>query len=349
MSDTALVDTLKALLDSYIQRSRAANTLMAGLKGANSTLNKTNRALNDYTTQNTNLDTTLLAQAQQSFDDLHFRENISELLLPDLRRETKALATQIGALKEAIIALQGEIVDVIRLDHAYHMFQASLLQDADLADLMPTLAQILQQAQAQLGNEFGEALRHALREMGIEVSGRPPRFEIGRFELEADFVNRNGALSYGKTLIVPKIKLSLEAVIKAYQQEAKTIEGRNEDGTRWMQNLYEAWNLARRKSERSTARINIVDCYYEMVLLRQGRNFNSAPSKRSFVDYSRAQFAFDFDEFTRRQRLAYEGQVVNAHTAMKSQADSPSKSLWIVEGNNPHDGRYIGDIEFVKD
>jgi hypothetical protein len=229
------------------------------------------------------------------------------------------------------------------------MFQTSLLQDADLAELMPALAQTLQQAQAQLGNEFGEALRHALREMGIEVTGRPPRFEIGRFELEADFVNRNGALSYGKTLIVPKIKLSLEAVIKAYQQEAKTIEGRNEDGTRWMQNLYEAWNLARRKSERSTARINIVDCYYEMVLLRQGRNFNSAPSKRSFVDYSRAQFAFDFDEFTRRQRLAYEGQVVNAHTAMKSQADSPSKSLWIVEGNNPHDGRYIGDIEFVKD
>lgn len=214
---------------------------------------------------------------------------------------------------------------------------------------MPALSQTLEQAQAQLGNEFGEALRHALGEMGIVVGGRPPRFEIGRFELEADFVNRNGALYYGKTLVVPKLKLSMDAVIKTYQQESKAIEGRNEDGVRWMQNLHDAWELARRKSERSTARINIVDCYYEMVLLRQGRNFNSAPSKRSFVDYSRAQFAFDFDEFTRRQRLAYEGLVVNAHTAMKSQADSPSKSLWIVEGNSPHDGRYIGDIEFVKD
>jgi hypothetical protein len=83
--------------------------------------------------------------------------------------------------------------------------------------------------------------------------------------------------------------------------------------------------------------------------LRQSRTFNNAPNKRSFVDYSRAQFAYDFDEFTRRQRLAYNGLVAYAHTATKSQAESAGKSLWLVEGYGLHDGRYVADVEFVKE
>ena len=69
---------------------------------------------------------------------------------------------------------------------------------------MPALTQELEQAQARLGDDFGAALRHAMAEMGIEVGGRPPRFEIGRFEIVADFINRIASISYGKTLVVPQ-------------------------------------------------------------------------------------------------------------------------------------------------
>ena len=89
-----------------------------------------------------------------------------------------------------------------------------------------------------------------------------------------------------------------------------------------------------------------MDCYYELALMRQSRAFHSEPSKRSFVDNGRAQFAYDFYEFTQRQRHAYEGRHVAAHNATKSQADSADRSIWIVEGNSPHDGRYIGDVDF---
>ncbi len=82
-------------------------------------------------------------------------------------------------------------------------------------------------------------------------------------------------------------------------------------------------------------------------MLRQGRAFASEPSKRTFTDYMRAQFAYDFYEFTGNQRLTYNGQRVKAHSATKSQTDSPAKSFWIVEGDTPHDGRYIADIEFA--
>ncbi len=95
--------------------------------------------------------------------------------------------------------------------------------------------------------------------------------------------------------------------------------------------------------------MNIVDCYIEMVLLRQGRAFSSEPSKHTFTDYLRAQFEYDFYEFTGRRRLAHDGYVVKAHTAVKSQTDSPTKSMWIVEGDTPYDGRYIADVEFVRE
>ncbi len=85
------------------------------------------------------------------------------------------------------------------------------------------------------------------------------------------------------------------------------------------------------------------------MILRQGRAFASEPSKRTFTDYSRAQFIYDFYEFTSRQRLAYQGQVVKVHGATKSQTDSPAKSMWIVEGDSPYDGHFISDIEFEKE
>ena len=40
---------------------------------------------------------------------------------------------------------------------------------------------------------------------------------------------------------------------------------------------------------------------------------------------------------------------MKAHSATKSQTDNPTKSMWIVEGDTPYDGRYIADIEFAKE
>ena len=68
--------------------------------------------------------------------------------------------------------------------------------------------------------------------------------------------------------------LSVEAVVKAYQREAKAIAGRNEDGERWIAQLQEAYTQAadaRRGRAAPGARVNIVDCYFELVLLRQPR------------------------------------------------------------------------------
>jgi hypothetical protein len=283
------------------------------------------------------------------FEDLRVKEEAVDPLLPEVRREVKALGNVTTALRDAQAALRGEAVDVARLGHACAALQVAKVQEGLIAGLLPGLQEELGQAERALAYTFGEDLRDAFAAQGVTLGGRPPHFEIGRFALDADFVARSASLSYGKTLVVRKVALSVEAVQKAYGREAELIMGRNEDAARWIEQFYAAWEAARHRRDSADQRANIVDCYYELVLLRQSKSFRSAPSKHSFVDYSRAQFAHDFFEVAHRQRPTYNGLRLFAHGATKSQAQSSERSIWIVEGDSPHDGRYIADVVFTRD
>ena len=170
-----------------------------------------------------------------------------------------------GALKDAAAALRGDSVDVIKLGHAYVVLQSAKIQDAALTALLPDVGQELEQAQYALGDTFGQALRAALAEQGIAIGGRPPRFEVGRFEIAANFVSRGASISYGKDVVVKRAPLSVEAVLKAYPREAKAIMGRNEDGARWVEQFYQAWENARR-----AARHKRQAREYRRLLLRAG-------------------------------------------------------------------------------
>lgn len=349
MPNETLLAALERARETYSQRQKTTAGLLAALKGTTGALGKAGRALREYAEQNQAASGNGLAQAQQAFGSLRLREEAIDPLLPDLRREAKALTDLNTALKDAVAALRAESVDVVRLGRAHSALQSTRVQDAELTALLPEIEQELAEAQAALGSTFGVALRHALAEQGIELGGRPPRFEIGRFELVADFVSRNASLSYGKNLVVKRIPLSVEQVIKAYQREAKAIMGRNEDGARWMDQLYTAWETVRRKRGISEPRANIVEIFFEVVLIRQARAFRNSPTKNSFVEYSRAQFAYDFFLFTDKQHLEYKGMRAFGLVATKSQTENPDRSIWIVNGDGPHDGTYIADLKFDRD
>lgn len=347
MPNEALIEALDQLHGSYIQRQRATNNLIAALKGATGALGKAGRTLREYVEQSGGASEGV-ARAQEAFGGLRLREEAVDPLGPELRRELKLLTGVAGALKDALAALRAESVDVVRLGRARAQLQALKAPDNELSVLLPGIEQELEQAQRGLADTFGLALRHTLAEQGIELRGRPPRFELGPFELVADFVARAAALSYGKILISKRVPLSVDAVLAAYKRESRLITGRNEDGARWIEQLYNAWEAARRKRAGAELRANIVECYYELVLLRQSRSFRSAPSKSGFADYSRAQFAYDFYTFTSRQPAFYNELRAFGTVATKSQAESAERSIWIVEGDSPHAGRYISDVKFAK-
>lgn len=349
MTNETLVTQLDTLREIYAQQQKAVAGLQAAFKGVTNAHSKAQKALRDLGVLNSGVSADGLNGAQEAFSASRLKEDAVDPLLPDIRRELKSLATLTGALKDAASALRTEPVDVVRLDKALATLE--LAKQEDVRETLPPLREELDVAQRVLGDEFGQRLRSALSEQGIQIGGRAPRFEIRRFELEANFARRFIVLRYGKDIVVPHAPITVEATMKAYASASKAIMGRNQDGKAWIAQFHEAYQIARRKrsAQAQGTRVNIVDCYIEMVLLRQGRAFASQPSKHTFTDYLRAQFEYDFYEFTSRQRLAYEGHVVKAHSAVKSQTDSPTKSMWIVEGDTPYDGRYIADVEFVRE
>lgn len=348
MPDAALISALEELRDSYGQRQRMTANLLVALKGATGALGKAGKSLREYAERSPGAGDGV-ARAIETLAASRLRDDVVEPLLPGLRREAKLLTAQVGALKDAVAALRAEAVDVIRLGHAVAALQASKLPDPAVAALLPRLEEELEEGQRALGDTFGLVLRHVLAERGVELGGRPPRFEIGPFELVADFVSRSADLSYGKTLVVRRIPLSAEAVIKAYEREARAIMGRDEDAARWTEQLYMAWETVRRRKGSTEPRANIVECYFELAMLRQPKGFRFEPSKHLFKDYTRAQFAYDFFEFTGRRPRLHQGLRAFGLVATKSQTDNPERSMWIVEGNSPHDGRYIGDVKFDRD
>lgn len=344
MPNESLLTRLDGLRDTYTQQQKAAASLQAVLASVASAHGKAQKALRDFSAQDPAVDVT---SAQEAFAQAGVKETAVDPLLPELRREVKRLATLTGALKDAASALRSEPADIVRLDKAITVLQG--YRQPDIEQTLPELREELNLAQRTLGDEFGGRLRAGMAEIGMQIGGRAPRFELGRFELEANFAKRALVLRYGKDVVVPHASVTVEAAVRAYQAASKAIMGRNQDGKAWLAQFHEAYVRARRRLGATGPRVNIVECYLDMVLLRQGRAFASEPSKRTFTDYMRAQFIYDFAELTGRSRRQHEGQVVKAHSATKSQADSPTRSMWIVEGDTPYDGRYIADVEFVRE
>src|SRR5205823_14977679 len=123
MSNDALIGALEHLRETYSQRQKATTGLLTALKGTTSALGKANRSLREYADQDTRLQPAGLAQAQQTLTATRLKEEVVDPLVPDLRREAKALTSLVTALRDALTALRGEIVDVVKLGHAYQALQ----------------------------------------------------------------------------------------------------------------------------------------------------------------------------------------------------------------------------------
>ena len=110
MPNDSLLGELERLRDIYSQRQKATNSLLTALKGTASALGKANRTLNDYSNQNSSLNSATLTQAQQTFGALRLKDEAIDPLLPDLRREAKVLNSLVAVLKDTLVALRGESV-----------------------------------------------------------------------------------------------------------------------------------------------------------------------------------------------------------------------------------------------
>lgn len=284
----------------------------------------------------------LLQQIQQSQQDLEPR--------------FKALRTATSALKGAARLAGQEKADalpmqkaLVKLTQALEQVKQEGLRSESLEAATQAFAADTKQALDALAYDFARDLKETFEARGETVQGRPPTLVVDPLVLQIDVSVRKAQWLYGKEALTRPLALSLNAIVKAYDQQRKLIVNRTINTGEFLQELYKAWSeLIEQKSRRPTGgRLNLVDVYSKLVLNRQNARFWNAPSRSTFRDYERPLFVRDLvlareagpvaqvDGEDRRMRLG---------VATKSQAESASRSIWVP--TSALDGDYYSDLTF---
>lgn len=114
MPNSNLIIALEELQNIYTQRQKQANGLLAAVKNAVSASAKLNKNLTEFAPQSAVREK--LDQAQQTLNSVQLKEDVSDLVTADLRREAKTLTAISVALKSALAALRSDSIDVVKLN-----------------------------------------------------------------------------------------------------------------------------------------------------------------------------------------------------------------------------------------
>lgn len=263
----------------------------------------------------------------------------------------KVLQTATGALQTAVKTASTDKPEALAMQKALVKLQqaAALVDDPLLQTAVVTFANDTQQALDALAFEFARDLKDAFAAKGQTVNGRPPTLAIGSLTLNINIATRKAQWLYGKEELTPLIPLSLTALLKAYEQQHKTLIQREADPT-FLPDLYQAWRNLMDERLRAPAgnRLNLVDTYSKMTMNRQNSRFWNAPSRSTFKDYPRPTFVRDLALAQSSPTVTINGQTFRLRlgVATKSNAGNPNRSVWLP--STPLEGEYYSDITFEE-
>ena len=270
-----------------------------------------------------------------------------------LEPQYHVLHTATSVLKRAIALAGDETLDAIAMHKLLARLEeaAAPLDEPSVRTAVAAFAAQTQHGLDALAFEFARDLREVFEHRGQTVQGRPPTLVVDSLTLQIDMAARKAQWLYGKEALTKPIPLSLNAIVKAYDQQNKSIVQRSIDLPTFMAELYQAWQelLAKRQKAPAGKRINIVEMYSQVTLNRQTPRFWNSPARSNFKDYERAHFVRDLVLAHAAPTITVNGatQHLRLGVATKSQADSSARSIWIPQ--SALDGEYYSDMTFVTE
>ncbi len=268
----------------------------------------------------------------------------------ELAPQFKALQAATGALKQALQQATAEQLDALAMQKALVKLQQANAQ-LDNEAMQAATAAFAEQTQAALDAlafDFARELKATFEQRGETVEGRPPTLVVNSLTLQIDIAARKAQWLYGKEALTRPIPLSISGILKAYEQQRKSIIERTIDLPTFLGELYATWRklLAQRTQRASNDYMNVVALYSQLTLDRQSARFWNAPARSTFKDYDRAHFVRDLVLAHEAPTVEVDGKRYQLRLggATKSQADSATKSVWLPKAGL--DGEYYGNVMF---
>jgi len=278
------------------------------------------------------------------------------LALSEVRRqlaaEVKMRRDCIKPMEQALRALKNPHVNAVTL------YEASLaLQQPPEGVALPkgyqALANNLREfADAQVSElefTFARDLRAAFKEQGIALTGSPTKLIADLFVIEPDLRKKQVYITFARQpAVAKKIKLDVEQVLAAYGRARRDICERKVDLKALVAELFEAYQRLLTLSGKAIGtRVGIVECYRELVLVRQPLSFRRTPLKQSFVDYPKTHFVYDMLQLRQKNQLTHEGHRLNLGTATIEVTGDSTRAIFLATGAT--EGQFIKDIYFVSE
>lgn len=273
--------------------------------------------------------------------------------LSDVRRglldEVKLRRDVIKPLEQALKALKDPHRNAVALAEAtgaLEVVPAELNLPAGYVKLLGQLRGLAQANLAELEFTFARDLRAAFKERGLALEGTPAELIAGLFVIKVDIRGKQVAMTFSRQPVTAKkIKLDVEQVVAGYERAHRDICERKVELETLLKELYEAYQRTLKLTgKQAGARMSIVDCYRELVLVRQPLSFRKTPAKHSFVDYPKTHFAYDMLQLRRRHKLTHEGQRLNLGTATIDVGADTTRAMFLATGAT--EGQFIKDLYF---
>jgi hypothetical protein len=264
----------------------------------------------------------------------------------------KELRNATSALKRALKLASDDKPDALPMHKALLKLEqaADALPDGELQAATEGFRGETERALDALAFEFARDLRDTFAQRGVELGGRPPTLTAGELVLRIDIPARKAQWFYGKEALTRKLPLSSAAIVKAYEQQQKLVSSRDTDPGAFLKELFKTWQdeLQSRSRRPSQNRLNLVETYGKITLGRQSARFWNAPSRSTFKDYPRPLFVRDLVLARSEPTVTAEGKRYRLRlgVATKSQADSPSRSIWLP--SSALEGEYYSDLTFEE-
>ena len=265
----------------------------------------------------------------------------------------KTLHTATGMLKRAVKLAGEERLDAIAMHKLLAKLEeaAAPLDSQPVSDAVAAFAAQTQHGLDALAFEFARDLKEAFEQRGQHIDGRPPTLVVDSLVLHIDMGARKARWFYGREPLTNPIPLSINTILRAYDQQTKAVVQRTIDPAAFMAELHKAWldALAKRQKAPSGKRINIVEIYSQVTLNRQAARFWNSPSRSTFKDYQRAHFVRDLVLIQAAPTVTVDGTThhLRLGVATKSLADNPARSIWLPQAGL--DGEYYSDMTFVEE
>jgi hypothetical protein len=266
-----------------------------------------------------------------------------------LAAEVKTRRDYIKPLEQALRALKDPHTNAVALFEASAALQQSTEGLALPKGYQATVDSLRALADAQVSElefTFARDLRAAFKEQGITLTGSPTKLIADLFVIEPDLRKKQVYISFARQpATIKKIKLDVEQVVAAYGRVRREICERKVDLKALIAELFEAYQrLLKLSGKPIGTRIGIVECYRELVLVRQPLSFRRTPSKQSFVDYPKTHFVYDMLQLRQQNQLVHEGHRLNLGTATIEVTGDSTRALFLA--TSATEGQFIKDIYF---